>query len=116
MQVGASTAATARSLSAALSAQFVRLDLLLIEDVAHRASDPFVEPRTVLRWSTLRRPADQTPRRPQRAGITQIRRLPAGQRRPPVLSFGRNLRFFAPPRTTVEHRDRSAGRSLLMRC
>jgi hypothetical protein len=46
-QVGASTAATARSLSAALSAQLVWLDLLLIE-VAHRAFDPFGEPRTVL--------------------------------------------------------------------
>src|SRR6201984_1794715 len=50
---------------------FVRLDLLLIEDLAHRALDQLIKARVALSWSMLTRVAGEKPRRPRLVGISQ---------------------------------------------
>src|SRR5439155_282239 len=46
-------------------AHLVRLDLLLVENLAHRALDQLTEARVPLRWSVLTGVAGQKPRCPQ---------------------------------------------------
>ena len=58
---------------------FVRLDLLFIEDLTHRALDQLVEARVALLWSVLTSMAGQKPRHTQLVGIPKVVRLPAGQ-------------------------------------
>jgi hypothetical protein len=94
----------------------LELRLAAFQAVTHfvpLALDPLVEAHMVLRCSTLTRLAGQKLRRPQRMGITQVRRLLPVGRHPPSLGVGGNLRCFARPRTSVEYRDRSASRSPL---
>jgi hypothetical protein len=87
----------------------VRLDLLLIEDLAHRALDQLIKARVALSWSMLTRVAGEKPRRPQLVGISQVLRLPAGQRHQPRFGLGGDLRLFARPWTVVERRERTVG-------
>jgi hypothetical protein len=85
---------------------FVRLDLLRIEDLAHRALDQLVKARMTLGSSMPTGVAGQKPRRPQLVGITQVLRLATGQRHQPRFGLGSDLGLFARPRTVVERRDR----------
>jgi hypothetical protein len=92
---------------------FVRLDLLLIEDLAHRALDQLVEAGVVLRWPMLTRVTGQKPGRSQLVGISQILRLPAGQRHQPRFGLGGDLGLFPWPRMIVERHHRAVGQGPL---
>src|SRR5271165_4279616 len=61
-------------------ADLVRLHLLLIEDLAHRALNQLAEAGVSFGGSMLARVASQEPRRPQLVRIAQVLRLATGQR------------------------------------
>jgi hypothetical protein len=84
---------------------FVRLDPLLIEDLAHRALNHLVEAGAALRWPMLTSVAGQKPGRPQLVEITQLLRLPAGQRHQRRFGLGSDLGLFTRPRTLLERRN-----------
>jgi hypothetical protein len=92
---------------------FVRLDLLLSEDLADRALDQLVKAGVALRWSKLTSVAGQKPGRPQLVGIPQVFRLPAGQRHQPGFGFGGDLRLLARPWTILESGERTVGQGSL---
>jgi hypothetical protein len=62
----------------------------------------------VLRTTSV---AGQKPGRPQLVGITQVLRLPAGQRHQPRFGLGGDS--LCRPRTVVERRDRAVGQGPL---
>src|SRR6266545_3654053 len=70
----------------------VRLNPLLIEDLAHRALRQVGEARMPLRRPMLTSMTRQKPRRPQFVRIAKLLRLPACQRRQPCLGFDRDRR------------------------
>ena len=65
-------------------ADLVRLHLLLVEYLAHRALHHLGEAQVSFRRSVLTRMASQQSRRPQFVGIAQFLRLAAGQRHQPL--------------------------------
>ena len=74
-------------------AHLVRLHLLLVEDLAHRALGQVGEAGVPLRRSMLACVAGKKPRRPQFVRIAKFLRLPACQRRQPCLGFDRDRRL-----------------------
>ena len=92
---------------------FVRLHLLLVEDLAHRTLREVGEARVPLRRSMLAGVAGQKPRRPQFVGISKVFRLPAGQRHQPCLGLESDCRLSTGSRAIVERNQRAFGRGTL---
>ena len=88
-------------------AHLVRLDLLLIEDLAHRALRQAGEAGVSLRRSMLACVPGEQPRRPQFMRITQFLCLPASERRQPCLGFDGDHRLLAGARAIVQRRHRA---------
>ena len=90
-------------------AHLVRLDVLLAEDLAHRALDQMGERFVPRRRSTLARMTGQKPRRPQLVRIAVLLGLIARQRYQPGFRFQRDRRLLARSRSVVEGRQRAVG-------
>ena len=87
----------------------MRLYLLLIEDVAHRALSQFGKAAVPLCRPMLTRMAGEQPRRPQFVGIAEFLGLAAGKVDNPCLGLGGDRRLPAGPRAIVERRHRTTG-------
>ena len=90
-------------------AHLVRLDVLLAEDLAHRALDQVGETFVPGRRSALARMTCQQPRRPQLVRIAVLLGLVARQRHQPSLGFRRDRRLLARSRSVIECRQRAIG-------
>jgi hypothetical protein len=90
-------------------AHFVRLDLLLIEDVAQRALSQLGKARVSLRRPMLAGMAGEQSRRPQFVWIPEFLGLAAGEIHNPCLGFGGDRRLLAGPWPIVERRYRTIG-------
>src|SRR5215204_1518492 len=88
----------------------VRLHLLLVEDLAHRALYQGGETRVPLRRPMLASMAGQKPGRPQFVRIAKILGLAACQRRQPCLGFHRDRRLLARVTAIVQRRHGALNR------
>ena len=86
---------------------FMRLHLLLVEDLAHSALRQMGETRVPLRRSMLASVTGQKPRCPQFVRIAQILRLPARQRYQPCLGFDGDRWLPTRARAIVQRDDRT---------
>jgi hypothetical protein len=85
----------------------VRLDLLLAEDLAHRALDQVGERLVPCRWCILAGMACQQPRRPQLVRIAVVFGFVAGQRHQPSFGLRRNRRLLPRSRPIIKGRQRA---------
>jgi len=88
-------------------ADLVRLHLLLIEDLAHRALSQLAKAGVLFRRAVLARVASQEPRRPQLVRIAEVLRLAAGEVDNPRLGLRGDRRLLAGPRPIIERRQRT---------
>ena len=90
-------------------ADLVRLDLPLVEDIAHRPLSQLGKAGVALRRPMLTRMAGQKPRCPQFVGIAEVLGLAAGEVDNPCFGLGGDRRLPAGPRSIVERRLRAIG-------
>ena len=90
-------------------AHLVRLDLLLIEDLAQSALNQLAKAGVPFGRSMLTRVTSQKPGRPQFVRLAQVLRLAAGQRDRPCPGLGNDRRLLARPGTIVERRHWTKG-------
>ena len=92
---------------------FMRLHLLLVENLAHSALRKMGEARVPFRRSMLASVTGQKPRCPQFVRIAQVLRLPARQRHQPRLGFDGDRRLPTRARSIVQRDDRTFHRGPL---
>ena len=87
----------------------VRLDLLLVEDVAQRALSKLAQAGMAFLRSVFASMPGEEPRRPQLVRIAKLLGLAAGQVRQPSLGLGRDRRLSPGARQIVERRNGAVG-------